>query len=169
MRCQPARQGFRPNAEELLLVRTSLLLAMHGPPPVTFAFVATGTDQPARLDCRSISRPDLPSAAGGHRGTPAIGGGKCVVEHLTWVDSGPYWQDREARLGVPVGCRLSASRITRSMESRGRHSHRGSYFCTDQPDLIPTRTPPHPAHVSVALRKPMAVPIASVAFPTAAC
>jgi hypothetical protein len=49
-----------------------------------------------------------------------------------------------------------------------RHCQWGGHCDADQPDLVPTWTPPHLAHVSVALRKPTAAPTDAVALSTAA-
>jgi hypothetical protein len=49
-----------------------------------------------------------------------------------------------------------------------RHCQWGGHCDADQPDLVPTWTPPHLAHVSVAPRKPTAAPTDPVALSTAA-
>jgi hypothetical protein len=58
-----------------------------------FGALGGGTESPAR----SVA------ADGRHCGASDIGIADHALERLARVDSGPYWQDREARLGVRVG------------------------------------------------------------------
>jgi hypothetical protein len=56
-------------------------------------------DHASRQESRNWRR-----AAGVPRvGTTATGSVGWTALWRTWVDSGPYWQDRKARLGVRVG------------------------------------------------------------------
>lgn len=61
------------------------------------------------------------------------------------------------------------NRVVFGIGGPDRHCQWGGHCDADQPDLVPTWTPPHLAYVSVALRKPTAAPTDSIALSTAAC
>jgi hypothetical protein len=63
----------------------------------------------------------------------------------------PYAMSHKAQYGKSG---RTHNRVVFGTEGRPGHWQWRGHFCADQPDFVPTRTPLHLAHISVARRKP---------------